>query len=436
MEEKKLLFMKTILLLTFALLHGSQVNSQTNTWYQIPTGTTKKLNTINFPSSSVGYIGGNDSLLLKTIDGGETWTEVNYTGVTFLTDDDSILNLKFVTETIGYMTVGPYGGTYKTIDGGSTWTQLAPAGVLCFNQGLFFFDENNGFLGGSGCFIGETIEKMTSGVLATTTINTPTNDAQNLVVDIDFLNSNFGLAASYSGYILRTTNGGLTWDTIPTPVSAGTPLTSVAILNDTLAYAGYADISGGGFGVLRTSDGGLTWIQDISSATFYYPAFYCVHESGDGKLFSGGQPSLATTGLIFENYGVDLWAYYDVDQPIHDMSSYSDSIIFGVGDSGYVVVNYPLGTLSVDENNPDSYLDENSELMVYPNPFSDVIAVNIPIEISLDIYSVDIYNMTGDLIYSAQNKNTLLNLENLPTGVYFIKLTSTDKLFTGKILKQ
>lgn len=422
--------MKTILLLTIGLLLGSQVNAQSNTWYQIPTGTTKKLNTINFPSSTVGYIGGNDSLLLKTTDGGETWNEVNYTGVTFIGDEDSILNLKFVSETIGYMATGPYGGIYKTINGGTTWTQITPAGVLCFNEGLFFFDENNGFLGGSGCFIGETIEKMSAGVLATTTINTPTNTAQNRVVDIDFLNSTFGLAASYSGYILRTTNGGTTWDTIPTPVMPNASLTSVAIVDDTLAYAGYNQI-GGGLGILRTIDAGLTWTQDMNSATFYYPYFFCMHESGDGKVFSGAQPSWATNGLIFENYGGGLWAYYEVDQPIHDMTSYADSVVFGVGDSGYVVVNQPPANLSFTENQ-----NANDALAVFPNPFNDIITVNLPQEISSENFSLTIYSVTGELVYTAQNKNMMLDLGNLTSGVYFVRLTSSDHLWTSKIIKQ
>src|SRR5687768_13877794 len=105
--------MKTIKLILFAGLFSLGVNAQT-TWYEIPTGTTKKLNTIHFPSSTVGYIGGNDSLLLKTIDGGETWNPVAFTGVTFYPGGEHIINLKFVSETIGYMAVGPYSGTYKT----------------------------------------------------------------------------------------------------------------------------------------------------------------------------------------------------------------------------------------------------------------------------------------------------------------------------------
>ena len=290
--------MKTLFILIALIAISISASSQT-TWYQIPTGTDKKLNTIDFPTTAVGYIGGNDSLLLKTIDGGKTWNSLNYTGITFYPGEEHIINLKFVSAQIGYLAAGPYGGIYKTVDAGLTWTAMTPAGVLCFSGGLYFFDENNGFFGGSGCFQGETIEKLVGGTMTTTTINTPTWLAENQVVDFDFLNTSFGLAASYSGYILRTTDGGSTWDTIPTGQPNLVPLTSIAIYNDTIAYAGYDDL-GAGFGILRTIDAGLTWQQDLSSATFYYPAYLSVHKSGNQNIYSGAKPDFSAGGLIFE----------------------------------------------------------------------------------------------------------------------------------------
>lgn len=426
LEKQKTTFMKTIQLIAL-LLFASGLSFAQTTWYEIPTGTNKKLNAIDFPTPSVGYIGGNDSLLLKSIDGGETWTEINYTGVTFNIGADSILDIQFVTESIGYMTAGNFGGIYKTIDGGLSWTGVTPFGNLCFVDGLFFFDENNGFVGGSGCFIGETIEKMNGGVMGSTTINTPTWDATNLVVDIDFLNSNFGLAASYSGYILRTLDGGSTWDTIPSGLGTGIPLTSVSIVDDTLAYAGYNDL-GGGFGVLRSVDAGLTWSMDISSATFYYPAFFSVHTAGNGFVYSGAQPSWGTTGLIFENTGPDLWAYYDVDQPIYDMTSYSDSVIFGVGDSGYVVVNIPPGNLGLGESGADEM-----DIAVFPNPANEQISIGLKSDVAE--FSFSIVNMSGEIVLQGQTENRNVNVANLPAGIFVIQITDGALVGNSRFVK-
>ena len=62
---------------------------------------------------------------------------------------EHIINLQFISENVGYATVGPYTGTFKTVNGGLTWTPM-PDFVTCYNQGLFFFDELNGVVGGSG----------------------------------------------------------------------------------------------------------------------------------------------------------------------------------------------------------------------------------------------------------------------------------------------
>lgn len=418
--------MKTLFFVLAITAISATAKSQT-TWYEIPTGTDKKLNTIDFPTPAVGYIGGNDSLLLKTIDGGKTWNQLNYTGVNFYPGGENIINLKFVSAQIGYLAAGPYGGIYKTIDGGSTWTAMTPAGVLCFSGGLYFFDENNGFFGGSGCFQGETIEKLVGGTMTTTTINTATWLAENRVVDFDFLNANFGLAASYSGYILRTTDGGSTWDTIPTGQPDLVPLTSVVIYNDTIAYAGYDDL-GTGFGILRTIDGGLTWQQDLSSVTFYYPAYLSVHKSGDNTIYSG--TSSSTAGVIFESPGYESWNFYPVDHPIYDMSSYGDSVVFGVGDSGYVVVNRPPSTLQVESKKDWT----TGEVVIFPNPTKGQITLQLPNSVNADLITISIFNLVGELVYKNNGVNLSIDLSMLKAGIYLVQINSELESYTTRII--
>lgn len=419
--------MKTLLTSILAFLWVLFGYSQT-TWYQVPTNTSKQLNTINFGSDLVGYIGGNDSLILKTTDGGLNWTELNYTGVSFTPGGEHIMNLKFVSETVGYMTVGPYTGTYMTIDGGLTWTQVTFAGNMCYNYGLYFFGQGNGFVGGSGCFQGEHIERSAFGVFAESTINTPSWNAQDMVVDIDFDLDQFGafgLAVSAGGRILRTTDGGDTWDTIPSGQTLGTPLTSVEIINDTVAYAGYDD-PGNGFGILKTIDAGLTWFEDINSATFYYPAYHDVHENNSGHVYAGGEPSMSTAGLIFEDKG-NGWMYYDVDHIIYQLDSYGDSIVFAVGDSGYVVVNVPLGTLGFKDD-----LQNYAPTKIFPNPANDIL--NIDLNAELKSYSV--YAVSGQVIEDAKIVNSQLDISDWNTGFYLMQLNYSERTETLRFIKE
>ncbi len=419
--------MKTRILLTMFLLAATTYILEAQIWHPVASGTQKKLNTISFPSANVGYIGGNDSLLLKTTDGGITWSPVNFTGVTFFPGGPDILNLQFLSEDVGYMTVGPYTGSYKTVDGGLTWTLLSTSGNLCYNKGLYFMNQNEGFIGGSGCFQSELIGRYSFGTWTTIVLNNFNFNPDDIISDIDFYNNSFGLAASHSGYIFRTADGGLNWDTVSTP-DLQNPVTSVLIINDTLAYAGYESVNFG-FGLYITTDGGLSWNQDINSATFFYPNFMCLHRSGNGRIYTGGV-SQSNIGLIFESPGdIVSWNYNTVDQKINDVSSYNDSIVFAVGDSGYIVVN-KLFTVNTSEI-------ESGEISIniYPNPASQIINLEAPGDFEAENSVIKMYSALGQLRLSTAFKSKL-DISRLDRGLYFIEVTGEKGAFTKGVIIQ
>jgi photosystem II stability/assembly factor-like uncharacterized protein len=388
---------------------------QAQVWYPVLSATQKNLNTISFPSATVGYIGGDDSLLLKTTDGGLSWNPVNFTGVTFSIGGSDIQNLQFLTEDVGYMIVGPYSGSYKTTDGGLTWALLPTAGNLCFFKGLYFFNQNEGFVGGSGCFQSEIIDRYSFGTWTNIVLNNFNFNPADIVTDIDFYNSSFGLASSHSGYIFRTTDGGLNWDTVSTP-DLQNPVTSVLIVNDTLAYAGYESVNVG-FGLYISTNGGLSWSQDINSATFFYPDFLCLHRSGNGKIYTGGH-SQGAIGLIFESPGdIVSWNYNIVDYKINDISSYNDSIVFAVGDSGYIVANklFTVNTTEITGDGPD--------INIYPNPASRILNIAVPADFDTATGAIKLYSVLGELKLSTAFTREV-DVSGLQRGVYFIEIVS------------
>jgi photosystem II stability/assembly factor-like uncharacterized protein len=401
-------------------------------WYQVVSGTHKKINTICFSSSTVGYLGGNDSLLMKTTDGGVTWNQLNYTGVNFLAGGANILNLQFISDMIGFMTVGPYSGSYGTTNGGLTWNQINLAGNHCYNQGLFFFDENNGFIGGSGCFQGELISSVSNQNWLTGTWNVNALDgiafnADNLITDINFYNTSFGLAVSKSGYVFRTTDGGVNWDSIAPPAPLF-PLTSVIIVNDTLAYAGY-EATGAGFGLYVSNDAGLTWQFDNNSATFFYPDFYTLHQTNNGHLYSGGKTSLIPFGLIFHASGaLTNWVYDQVDMPIFDIASYNDSVVFAVGDSGYIVTNQPQLVTGAKTN-----LKAQTDFSIYPNPTKNLLFVTSPSIQNIVNVKYKISNTLGQQVKTG-TINTSIDISELQAGIYFIEIENNGHWQTKKFV--
>ena len=409
---KKLLFIFVIVL---------SFGTTAQNWYPVSVPTTSKLLAIDFPSSSVGYIVGEDTTILKTTDGGQTWSQLSTNGIQTQSLAYAITDVHFVDELIGFIVVG-YSGTYKTIDGGQSWALVAgQTSNMCFPQTIYPFSENSYFIGGAGCFEGAIIDEFASG---TWTRNTPAGlfwDSQENVQEIDFVNSNLGLAAVKNQYLLRTTDGGQSWDTVPTGIDPNGFLTSVLMVNDTLCYAGYANVNTSGFGVLMSVDGGLTWAEDVNSATFFYPDYFCLTSANNGTIYSGGQPSFGAGGLIFETTlgATTIWDYATVDQPIYDMDSYGNAITFGVGDSGYVVVNTPTIDLAVQQ------LDVIPTISMYPNPAN----VELIVESSATILSVKVVNLAGmetKVRQQALTNKAILNVSELSSGLYSVLITTEN----------
>lgn len=417
--------MKTLIsLMTILLLSSAQ--AQLTTWYQRTTPTDHQLNCVDFPSENIGYIGGNDTLLLKTTDGGDNWTSIDFQGVTVFGGGEHITAIQFLNDTVGYMVVGPYGGTYKTTDGGFNWTLQTVTGNFCYVDALHFFNETDGVLGGSGCFEGELIQLINAGSSSLANAESGFGGGPNsMITDFDFLNGSLGLATSADSRIYRTTDGGANWDTIPVPVS--TPLTSVKFIDDTLVYAGYDDL-GGSFGLLVSTDAGASWGMDGNSATFYYPAFHEIIETNSDQIYVGAAAQFEP-GLIME-YNGQWWNYYNVDQPIFGMDTYSDSVVWAVGDSGYVVTNFQAGSVGLGASK------KQIEFNVYPNPCQDAIAINLS-GYDNDVDELLIFDMNGQerLKLNGSSIQQSIDVSALSAGMYMICLRSKNGVSTERFIK-
>jgi len=396
-------------------------------WYQVNSGVSNKLLTVDFPSNAVGYIGGEDSLLLKTVDGGVTWSPVVYSGINtgFETDFN---NIQFIDENIGYLSVGDYGGIYKTIDGGLTWNQLVLSGSLCYTRGMYWRAEDIGFVGGSGCFQGEQIDIFTAFGNFQAVVNSPGLGSQeNMIDDIDFSpGASFGMAASRGGRICRTTDGGSNWDTISTGWGTGYSVKAIQVINDSTAYFTFEGAMSGRTAI-KTTDMGNTWISD--GLTFGSPIVNSLHESGDGRLWGAGSDGFGFGGAMHERIDDSWWMNFYLDQMLYDVSSYNDSIVWGVGDSGYIVVNDNLGVLAIAPL-------EREKLSFYPNPASNQIQLDLPADIRESNFEISIYNTTGQLVESIKNSSTQVDLTQLNTGMYILELKSANTIFSSRLIKQ
>lgn len=87
------------------------------TWTIIKTVPQHYLSELVFTSSGTAYAVGQAGLLMTSTDGGSNWTQLN-AGVSF-----DINNISFVDNNVGYLS-GAMGTVLKTMDRGNTWTAL------------------------------------------------------------------------------------------------------------------------------------------------------------------------------------------------------------------------------------------------------------------------------------------------------------------------
>lgn len=76
---------------------------------------------------------------------------------------------------------------------------------------------------------------------------------------------------------------------------------------------------------------------------------------------------------------------------------------------------------------------------VFPNPTNGIFNINLPENISN--FKIEIYSLSRGLVHSSNyNKknvaNFQANLANFPNGIYIVKITDKDKIYTSKIIKQ
>ena len=187
------------------------------TWEKKNSGTTLHLFSVFFLNENVGFVSSQASsgcldadcdkgcVLLKTTDGGETWTK------TFFPDYTRILSLKFFNALNGIAII--YTPEYPnsrddeyvaiTSDGGINWNLLDLA-IIPYCDKLFSVD-NFVFVAGEN----QKIFKSSDYGYNWQTINTPI-EAYNSVRDIYFYNEQIGFIDGITS-VYKTTNGGLNW---------------------------------------------------------------------------------------------------------------------------------------------------------------------------------------------------------------------------------
>lgn len=315
-------FLKKTIAIAITLVCNTGIHAQ---WSQI-SANTDDLYSVFFISSDTGYVTGGNAKILKTTDGGITWTSTHNGGGT-------ITKICFINADTGYA-ISDNAVLYKTIDKGQSWTSHNLPNGYYF--GLDFINDSTGFISGQnsngdGCVLKTTdfgASWSLQNYLATSRIN-----------DIDMITQSIGYAAGYSfvtsqdGIIYKSIDGGNSW--VPQIISLSPQQLSFFCLQFTDSLTGYiagntVGPAGGNSGIVyKTNDGGTTWSsQLIPSASFIMDIQFVTDSIGymagtlDGSSGCGTSLILKTINAgntwLVENTGPSIYGVNSLHFPNPD----------------------------------------------------------------------------------------------------------------------
>ncbi|MBN2011736.1 hypothetical protein JW960_20570, partial [candidate division KSB1 bacterium] len=207
---------------------------------------TENLESVSFVGDT-GWVSGDFGSILKSFDRGENWQYMKKLSPAYFSQ------LHFVNKNTGWV-YSLFGSVYKSHDGGITWSMKKYFSDIEIVAGCFV-DENRGWLVGFQQEPGYILRTVDGGY-------TWDNQYSNVfaICDICFVDSMKGYAVGYSGDILKTINGGEEWELIFSDSNCS--FNSVEFVNaDTGWVAGREDTSrtDGAVVIYKTTDGGKSW---------------------------------------------------------------------------------------------------------------------------------------------------------------------------------
>lgn len=280
------------------------------------------------------------------------WTEL--AAVPKVGDDDVIRDISFIDDQHGWALVAGIffdNHFYRTEDGGNTWIPLTddPTDLTTIPRArLKMFDANTGYLMPHNSFEDPTFYRLSNNGATRTPITVPFTDE---VTAFYFVDSQTGWISGNGfptppGRIATTINGGDNWTYQTTPaLPTGTQIYDIFFVD---AQHGWA--CGGQGVILRTEDGGTTWeLARVESAAQLNAIRFA---DGTTGWCVGGNGTI----LYSNNGGVNWYPQKSgIAEPIIDLEVFTPRHVMAVAGSnlkGRVISTTNAGAVWNPENTP------------------------------------------------------------------------------------
>ncbi|NUM69683.1 MAG: T9SS type A sorting domain-containing protein [Ignavibacteriaceae bacterium] len=256
------------------------------------------LNCVDFSATLIGFAGTSNGKILKTVNGGNSWTFINpnysgaYTAISVLNSTTVVAVLRSV-DNFGW----EYSSVMRSADGGATWQRVLYERSIYMND-ISFIDETNGWISARS---GKAY-KTSDGGSTWSLVNLPSAAADGNGTSISFRDMNNGIMTLDNSNnaitnIAKTTDGGNSWEIVSTGINGYaneiqyTGVSSAYLLN-----------FGNSVSVLKTNDNGSSWSVACTTSMNRGMEFY---NSSIGVIWSDNQFAFTQNGC--QDFEMTTW---------------------------------------------------------------------------------------------------------------------------------
>jgi photosystem II stability/assembly factor-like uncharacterized protein len=364
---------------------------------------------------SYGWICGMQGKVLRTTNGGASWTGVK------IPNADKFESVHFANAFVGY--VSGEAGIYKTTDGGATWSNITPNGSSGLTNlwGNYFLNPDYGMVIGGGCSSYQRFWLTTDGGQSwTVALDSVYNSG---LTDLILYPNGSGYATS-SGYLWQTLDSGRTWALYNN--SSGTEVWQEELthIGSTfcLPYSGNSCTgNGSGGGIRYTHSSGVAWSEHEVGAHLY------------GSFLLSEQEMWACgldTSVYYSNTGGSSWEKLNCGIESGNL----DDIRFVAPNQGWVVGHdvYRFGPNKVELSQDSIYFGDDC----YPGEYYDTVYVeNISFDMNLFNFTIEGANQYDFALDIPSPSMSLAPCQMIVLPIRFTPSTPGTKLARIKVLQ-